>query len=54
MGVGSIAIHRSSRPRARLIEIEYEAFAQLIDKKLVADESFEIFITLRDEVMREL
>ncbi len=38
---------------ARIRELQNEAFEQLIDERLSADESFRIFITLSDDVLRQ-
>ena len=37
----------------RLRELQDEAFAQLVDEKLAADESFRIFITLSNDILRQ-
>ena len=37
-----------------LLDLQDSAFGQLVDEKLAADESFRIFITLSDDVMRRL
>jgi hypothetical protein len=34
--------------------LQNEAYAQLVDEKLSADESFRIFITLSDDALQEL
>jgi len=39
---------------ARLRELQNEAFDLLVDEKLAADESFRIFITLSNDVLRQL
>ena len=39
---------------AKLRELQNEAFDQLVDEKLAADESFRIFITLSNDVLRQL
>ena len=39
---------------ARLTELEEEAFGKLMDEQLAADESFRIFITLSNDVLRQL
>lgn len=38
----------------RIRALQNEAFAQLVDEKLAADESFRIFITLADDAIRDL
>jgi len=39
---------------AKIRELQNEAFEQLVDEKLAADESFRIFITLSNDVLRQL
>ena len=39
---------------ARLRELQNEAFDLLVGEKLAADESFRIFITLSNDVLRQL
>jgi len=39
---------------AKIRELQNEAFELLVDEKLAADESFRIFITLSNDVLREL
>ena len=39
---------------ARIRELQNEAFEQLVDERLAADESFQIFITLSNDVLRLL
>lgn len=39
---------------ADIRELQNEAYAQLVDEKLSADESFRIFITLSDDALRQL
>jgi len=54
------SVNDSSDVRAReqaiskVRELQNEAFNQLVDEKLGADESFRIFITLSNDVMRQL
>jgi len=46
------AVHQHAA--AKLRELQNEAFDQLVDEKLAADESFRIFITLSNDVLRQL
>ena len=39
---------------ARVRELQDEAFGLLVEEKLAADESFRIFITLSNDVLRQL
>jgi TRAP-type uncharacterized transport system substrate-binding protein len=39
---------------AQLRQLQDEAFAQLVEEKLAADESFRIFITLSNDIVRQL
>jgi len=39
---------------AQVRELQNEAFDQLVNEKLGADESFQIFITLSNDVLRQL
>ena len=46
------AEHRKAIPKVRALQ--NEAFDQLVDEKLAADESFQIFITLSNDVLQQL
>jgi len=50
------AMNQTERKQAiaRLRELQNEAFDLLVDEKLAADESFRIFITLSNDVLRQL
>jgi hypothetical protein len=39
---------------SRLRALQTEAFEMLVDEKLAADESFRIFITLSNDIIKEL
>ena len=51
---GSIAPTERVQAITKLRELQDEAFDQLVDEKLAADESFQIFITLSNDVLRQL
>jgi TRAP-type uncharacterized transport system substrate-binding protein len=54
----SVSASASTQERRRVIDqlrqLQSEAFDMLIDEKLAADESFRIFITLSNDVLRQL